>query len=50
MSENLSTYLKDHYAGSTFGADLARRLAEENEGDPKLCLGWPGGGRVRAGE
>ena len=32
MSESLDVYLKDHYAGSTFGADLASRLLDENEG------------------
>jgi hypothetical protein len=32
MSESLDVYLKDHYGGSTFGADLASRLLDENEG------------------
>jgi hypothetical protein len=32
MSDNLGVYLNDHYAGATFGADLARRLRDENEG------------------
>jgi hypothetical protein len=36
MSDSLSVYLKDHYAGSTFGVDLARRLAEENTDRPKF--------------
>jgi hypothetical protein len=35
-SDSLSVYLKDHYAGATFGADLARRLREENEGNAKF--------------
>jgi hypothetical protein len=32
MSDNLGVYLNDHYAGATFGADLASRLRDENEG------------------
>lgn len=30
----LSTYLRDHRAGAVVGSNLARRLAEENEGTP----------------
>jgi hypothetical protein len=37
MSDSLGTYLKDHYAGSTLGVDLARRLEEENAGEPKFA-------------
>jgi hypothetical protein len=32
MADYLSTYLNDHLAGSTGGEDLAKRLAEQNEG------------------
>jgi len=32
MAEHLSTYLNDHFAGSTAGLDMARRAAGNNEG------------------
>lgn len=32
MSDHLTTYLNDHFAGSTGGLDLARRAAESNDG------------------
>jgi hypothetical protein len=32
LGDRLSTYLNDHLAGSTAGANLARRAAESNEG------------------
>jgi hypothetical protein len=31
-SDPLAIYLNDHFAGSTFGAELARRAASQNEG------------------
>ena len=33
-ADYLETYLQDHRAGAAMGADLARRLAEENAGTP----------------
>ena len=33
-TEYLETYLQDHRAGAEMGSDLARRLAEENQGAP----------------
>jgi hypothetical protein len=30
--DNLRIYLQDHYAGSTFGLELARRIRRENRG------------------
>jgi len=33
-TEYLETYLQDHRAGAEMGSDLARRLAEENQGTP----------------
>jgi len=33
-SKPLETYLNDHLAGSTLGADLAKRLCERTEGTP----------------
>ena len=32
MGDHLSTYLNDHFAGSTGGLELARRAAESNDG------------------
>jgi len=32
MSDHLTTYLNDHFAGSTGGLDLAQRAAEANDG------------------
>ena len=31
-NKNLSIYLNDHLAGSTLGVDLAKRIADQNEG------------------
>jgi len=33
-TDYLETYLQDHRAGAEMGTDLARRLAEENQGTP----------------
>ena len=33
---HLATYLQDHYAGSTTGVELAKRLASNNEGDAEF--------------
>lgn len=34
MSDALSVYLNDHFAGSAFGTDLSRQLAEDHSEEP----------------